>query len=284
MSRRKAAENGAAPSGGAARFAAATTPAAPSGFEVTGEAAVEPAAEAARRAGRDSGAGSPTLLGQCQLLLENTYGAWTGVSLEDFVVGADRCRQLAGRAAANESAEYGPGGRFFFSLSGAELRMAIFYSDSLIERLETHDPRRGLTDENVLEFVVFLEELSHALHTSLTFREDRRRLRTASFLAELEIQAKVDVFLALVFFLQRLDGSGSVPPGARRWIEANLFDRWAEEYRDPRLARRYGLALTMGRQAVAYLDSLPGHARLAALRRMRRLSLRGKRRLLQQAA
>ncbi len=240
-----------------------------------------PKREAAGAPAREA---SPSLLGQCQRLLENTYGARTGVNLEDFVVGADGYRQLAVRAAANESAEYGPGGRFFFSLTGAELRMAIFYSDALIERLEAFDPRRGLTDENVLEFVVFLEELSHALHTSLTFREDRRRLATPSFLAELEVQAKVDVFLALVFFLQRHARSGSLPRGARRWIETNLFDRWAGDYRDPALARRYALALTLGRQAVAYLDALPGPARLAALRRMRRLSLRGKRRLLQQAA
>ncbi len=221
-----------------------------------------------------------TLLQQCQRLLENTYDARTGVNFEDFVVGADRCRHLSARVAGGQ-AEYGDGGRFFYYLSGGDLRMAIFYTDELIQCLEAHDPRRGLGEVNVLEFVVFLEELSHALHTSLTFRENRRRLMRPSFLAELEVQAKIDVFLALVFFLQRLEGSKRLSPTARRWIEANLFDRWATAYTSPDLARRYALAVSLGRQAIAFLDSLPGHARLAAVRRLRSLSLRGKRRLLE---
>ena len=223
----------------------------------------------------------PSLLGQCQRLLENTYGARTGVNLEDFVVGASRYRDLSARAAPEHESEYGEGARFFYYLSNGDLRMAIFYGDELIERLETHDPRRGLGEANVLEFVVFLEELSHALHTSLTFRENRRRLMRRSFLVELEVQAKIDVFLALVFFLQRLEGSTRLSPAARAWIETNLFDRWATAYASPELARRYALALSLGRQAIAYLDALPGHARLDAVRRLRPLSLRGKRQLLE---
>jgi len=226
------------------------------------------------------GVANASLLGQCQRLLENTYGARTGVNLEDFIVGAGRYRQLSARTGEHES-EYGEGGRFFYYLSGGDLRMAIFYTDELIERLEQHDPRRGLGEANVLEFVVFLEELSHALHTSLTFRENRRRLMSRSFLAELEVQAKIDVFLALVFFLQRLEGAERLSPAARRWIDANLFDRWATAYASPELARRYALALGMGRQAIAYLDGLPSHARLHAVRRLRSLSLRGKRRMLE---
>ena len=228
------------------------------------------------------GAGEPsTLLGQCQRLFENTYGRRTGVNLEDFVVGSDRYRELASRAAEGADSEYGEGARFFYCLSGGDLRMAIFYTDELIERLETYDPRRCLGEANVLEFVVFLEELSHALHTSLTFRENRRRLLRASFLAELEVQAKIDVFLGLVFFIQRLEGSGPLSPAARRWIETSLFDRWAVAYRSPHLARRYALAVELGRRATAYLDALPSHSRLAAVRRLRTLSLRGKRRLLE---
>jgi hypothetical protein len=222
-----------------------------------------------------------TLLGQCQRLLENTYGARSGVDFGDFVVGADRCRQLSERVSGEHQSEYGDGGRFFYYLSGGDLRMAIFYTDELIARLEAHDPRRGLGEANVLQFVVFLEEISHALHTSLTFRENRRRLMRPSFPAELEVQAKIDVFLALVFFLQRLEGSERLSPAARRWIEANLFDRWATAYASPDLARRYAVAVQMGRQAIAYLDSVPSPARLAAVRRLRSLSLRGKRRLLE---
>jgi hypothetical protein len=222
----------------------------------------------------------PTLLRQCQRLLENTYDKRTGVNLEDFVVGVDRYRKLAARVAGNEMAEYADAGRFFYYLSGGDLRMAIFYTDDLIHHLERYDPRRCLGDDNVLEFVIFLEELSHALHTSLTFQENRRRLMRPSFLAELEVQAKIDVFLLLVFFLQRLEGSERLAPSARRWIEASLFDRWSLAYSSPALARRYALAATLGRRAITYLDSLSSETRLEALRRLRTLSLYDKRRLL----
>ena len=220
-----------------------------------------------------------SLLGQCQRLLENTYGAAAGVNLEDFVVGPDRCRELAARAPAGGH-DFGEGARFFYYLSGGDLRMAIFYSDELIQRLERHDPRRGLTEVNVLEFVVFLEELSHALHTSLVFRENRRRLLRRSFPAELEVQAKVDVFLALAFFLQRLEGGATLSRPAREWILRNLFDRWTASYESPDLARRYALAAHLGRRAVAHLDALPRERRLDEVRRLRALSLREKARLL----
>lgn len=231
-------------------------------------------------AGSASEPGS-TLLGQCQRLLENTYDRRSGVNLEEFVVGIERCRELTARARGQRGEEYGEGGRFFYYLRGGDLRMAIFYDEQLVGRLERNDPRRALGDSNVLDFVVFLEELSHALHTSWTFQEDRRRLLRASFPSELEVQAKVDVFLALVFFLQRLEGAGPLSPVARRWIEVNLFDSWAAAYRSPALSRRYALALTMGRRAIRYLDSLPSSARLAAVRELRPLSLRSKRRLLE---
>ena len=221
-----------------------------------------------------------TLLGQCQRLLENTYGRQAGVNLEDCVVGVNRYRALAAEAAGTEHEEYGDRARFFYSVRRGDLRMAIFYTDALIERLESHDPRRGLGEENVLDFVIFVEELSHALHTSLTFHEDPRRLLGSSFAADLEVQAKIDVFLALVFFVQRLGGGGPLSPAARRWIELNLFDRWAASYRSPALARRYALACTLGRQAVAYLDSVPSHRRVGELRKLRSLTLRKKRRLL----
>jgi hypothetical protein len=218
-----------------------------------------------------------SLLGQCQRLLENTYDARTGVNLEDFVVGPDRCRQLSARAADGQE-EYGEGGRFFYYLSGGDLRMAIFYTDELIERLETHDPRRGLDEANVLEFAVFLEELSHALHTSLAFRENRRRLTRRSFPAELEVQAKIDVFLALAFFRQRLAGAERLSPAAHRWIETHLFDRWATAYASAPGRSASALAVpprkaaARGRRHLAF--SSPSSSRRSDLTRVGPLSVR----------
>ncbi|HEY7529527.1 MAG TPA: hypothetical protein VIC56_02485 [Gemmatimonadota bacterium] len=223
---------------------------------------------------------APSLLGQCQRLLENTYGQPAGVELADFIIGRDRFRDLRERAGEGTAGEFWDGARFFYYVTGGDLRMAIFYSDELIRRLEDLDPRRGLGDANVLEFVVFLEELSHALHTTLTFRTDRRRILRRSFPAELELHARIDVFLALVFFLLRLEGGRRLSPAAREWVLGNVFDRWSGSYRSPELARRYRVAERLGRRAIAYLDSLPRTRRLDEVRRLRVLSLREKSRLL----
>ena len=125
-----------------------------------------------------------------------------------------------------------------------------------------------------------LDHLSHALHTSFAFREDRRRLLRRTFPAELEVQAKIDVFLALVFFLQRLEGGGALSPAAREWVLRNLFDRGSTSYGSQELARRYALAARLGRRAVAHHDALPRSRRLDEVRRLRALSLREKTRLL----
>jgi hypothetical protein len=94
------------------------------------------------------------------------------------------------------------------------------------------------------------------------------------------VQAKIDVFLALVFFLLRLEGGRRLSPAAREWVLANVFDRWADSYRSPELAGRYRAAERLGRRAIAYLDSLPRNRRLEEVRRLRVLSLRAKARLL----
>ena len=98
-----------------------------------------------------------SLLGQCQRLLENTYGQPAGVELADFVVGRDRFRDLRERAGEEAEAECWDGARFFYYVAGGDLRMAIFYSDELIRRLEDLDPRCALGDANVARGGIAME-------------------------------------------------------------------------------------------------------------------------------
>ena len=109
------------------------------------------------------------LLGEVQRLFERAYGRPAGVELEACVVGPRRCAELASRSAGHP--EMSDWARFFFYVEDANLRLALFYADEMIEALEELDPRRGLSESNVLPLLVFTEEASHALHTTYAFGE-----------------------------------------------------------------------------------------------------------------
>src|SRR5262245_53763522 len=114
-----------------------------------------------------------TLLREIQLLLERTYGP-TGVNFEEFLVGGNRQRQLA--AMASTAGQISDLGRTFLRIEGGKLHVAIYYDARVIAALERENPAYGLTDDNVLPFMVLLEELDHAVHASLKFREGEQEI------------------------------------------------------------------------------------------------------------
>ena len=88
-----------------------------------------------------------TLFADIARLLERTY-ARTGVALEDCLIGRERCGQLT-RLAGAQARELSELARTFLRHSGDNLFIGIYYSRWLIEQLEQHDPRRGLSEANI---------------------------------------------------------------------------------------------------------------------------------------
>ena len=212
------------------------------------------------------------LLGDLQRVYENTYGRRAGVELESCVVGPRRCAELLA-ASATDASEMSDWARFFFYVEdGRRLRVALFYADAVIETLEAVDPRRALSESNVVPFVVFAEEASHALHTSFAFDEaGARRIQTADFLVELEMMARIDAYLLLCHFVRGL--TSELTEADRAWARREAVTRWDVPYSDRSLAARYR---TAARHADAFLDSLESIAppdRLAELRRFRAMTL-----------
>ena len=85
-----------------------------------------------------------TLFSQIQKLFERTY-AQVGINLEDCLIDRRRCRQLsilAGRS-ARELSELA---RTFLRTANGRLYVGIYYSRWMIEQLERHDPRAGISD------------------------------------------------------------------------------------------------------------------------------------------
>lgn len=216
-----------------------------------------------------------SLLRDLQCIFENTYGREAGVDLETCVVGPRRCAELAARS-PDEHHEMSDWARFFYYIENHNLRVALFYGDEMIATLETRDPRRSLSESNVLPFLVFSEECSHALHTSFAFGEGgAERVVDPAFLTELELMARIDAYLVLRHFVHAL--SGRFTATDRAWALREAVTRWDVGYEEPELEQRYRQAARMAGGFVERLESLPTTEQLGELRDFRTMSLEAKR-------
>lgn len=215
------------------------------------------------------------LLADLQRVFENTYGRQAGVDLEACLVGPRRCAELVARS-PGEHAEMSDWARFFFYVEDANLRLALFYREEMIELLEAHDPRRSLGDSNVVPFLVFAEELSHAVHTTFAFGEGGApRVHEATFPAELELLARIDAYLLLRHFVKGL--ARRYTPADRAWVRHQALTRWDVPYDDRALGIRYRGAARRAAAFVDHLETLRPAGQLAELRAFRRLPFSAKR-------
>jgi hypothetical protein len=122
---------------------------------------------------------SETLFSQIQRVFERTY-AQVGINLEDCLIDRKRCAQLSALAGAS-ARELSDLARTFLRRADDRLYVGIYYSGWLIEQLERHDPRAGLSDRNIRSLIMFVEEINHALHAALEFKNGRREIGTEDF-------------------------------------------------------------------------------------------------------
>jgi hypothetical protein len=210
-----------------------------------------------------------TLFGEIQILLERTYGE-TGVNLEDFLLNSQRSRALSDMAGAS-AAQISDLGRVFLRIVDGKLRMGIYYDPNVVEALEADNPASGLNDENIIPFMVFLEELDHAVHAALKFREGVRDIHSEKFVRDLEVQAKVDTYLILQKYCAFFNKSQRLSEADRRWLKACVFDREGGEVEDPLLAERYHETNRLARRYVCHLDRLSKARRTTEIRHFRKL-------------
>ncbi|MEY2527105.1 MAG: hypothetical protein QOE73_1876 [Verrucomicrobiota bacterium] len=213
---------------------------------------------------------SETLFSQIQRLFERTY-AQVGINLEDCLIDRQRCVQLsilAGRS-ARELSELA---RTFLRHAGDRLYVGIYYSRWLIEQLERHDPRTSLSDQNIRSLIMFVEEINHALHAALQFKNGSREIATEDFARNLEVQAQVDTYLVLILFVAFFRKTQRISRTDRRWLRFHLFSRQCPDaFRDANLRGRYLETTELASSYTQYLDTLNGLRRLDEIRRFRSL-------------
>src|SRR3982751_5485846 len=211
-----------------------------------------------------------TLFSQIQRLFERTY-AQVGINLEDCLIDRHRSMHLS-RLAGASARELSELARTFLRCADDRLYVGIYYSRWLIEQLEDHDPRAGLSDRNIRSLIVFVEELNHALHAALNFMSGRREITSEDFARNLELQAQVDTYLVLLLFVAFFRKTQRVAATDRRWLRFHLFARQCPEaFRDANLRGRYLETSQLAANYTCYLDTLNAVRRLDEIRRFHSL-------------
>jgi hypothetical protein len=217
-----------------------------------------------------------TLFSQIQRLFERTY-AQVGINLEDCLIDRTRCAQLS-ILAGKSARELSELARTFLRRAGDQLYVGIYYSRWLIEQLEAHDPRSGLSNHNIRSLIMFVEELNHALHAALQFKSGTREIASEDFARNLELQAQVDTYLVLLLFVAFFRKTQRVSGTDRRWLRFHLFARQClGAFRDTNLRGRYLETSRLAASYTLYLDTLNGVRRIDEIRRFHSLDYGAKR-------
>jgi hypothetical protein len=211
-----------------------------------------------------------TLFSEIQKLFERTYAS-VGINLEDCLIDRHRCGQLS-RLAGASARELSELARTFLRRSGDQLYVGIYYSRWMIEQLEKNDPRRGISDSNIRELIAFVEEINHALHAALKFKDGLREIQSEDFARNLELQAQVDTYLVLLLFVAFFRKSQRVSRTDRRWLRFHLFAASdGSAYSDPNLRGRYMETTQLAARYTRYLDTLNGARRVDEIRKFHSL-------------
>jgi len=209
-----------------------------------------------------------SLLADIQQLTERTYHS-TGVNFEKFLISRERFRYLS--QFDQRARELSSWARVFFRVVRGRLHVGIYYSTELIAALETHDPRAGVSEKNIAAFRVFIEEINHAVHGALKFMEGQNTICGENFVKDLELQAKIDTYFLLKYFLAYCNASRQLEQMDRLWLRHHLFERDDTHYDSPALIAIYSEALLFGDKYTRFVDGLPPQERLDEIRRFRRL-------------
>src|SRR3954454_6629994 len=216
-----------------------------------------------------------TLFSQIQRLFERTYSQ-VGINLEDCLIDRTRCAQLT-KAAGASARELNELARTFLRRADDQLYVGIYYSRWLIEELERHDPRSGLSDRNIRSLIAFVEEINHALPAALQFKHGQREIHSEDYARNLELQAQVDTYLALLLFVAFFRRTQKVSRTDRRWLRFHLFaSQNADAYASKQLRARYLEASELAASYTRFLDTLNGMRRLEEIRAFRSLDYSAK--------
>jgi len=172
-------------------------------------------------------------LAAMQRWLTDLYGLDLAYDVSDFLITDRWLASALGGGARHVDEE------LLILEQDGEANVSLFLAQELVSRLERNDPTTALTHENLADFWVAFEGVSHFTYFVHMASSDR-----SVTLLEMELQAEVDKFVATSWLL-RLQGERPAA-GLHRWLfdlprlSADLSPAEHERYaRANRYAARY---------------------------------------------
>ena len=201
------------------------------------------------------------MLPRLQRGLEQLYRIATHVRVEDYVLDEAARDQFAPTRRPRE--------QLLLSESEDALEIGLFVDETTLDRFAGWEPEDGLDDDNMGDFVLAVEGVSHFIYAVWRARADQR----VSPL-ELELQGEVDKYVTCV-----LTGTGAK---SSPWVRRRLFEEFEfHDDLDDDERSRYHEANGRAKRYAASLETRYVSCNrigdmLAELRRFYRMSLRAK--------
>lgn len=135
------------------------------------------------------------LLEKVQTHLESLYGIGLGHRVEDYLIGHEEVTKYV--KAQNKLPK-----ELFLVRKAKEdtVEIALFLDRKLLTNLNCNDPFISLNDNNLSDFCIAIEGVSHFVYYLWKAQQNMNLTQL-----EMELQAEIDKFLMLSFFLQ-VDG------------------------------------------------------------------------------
>lgn len=149
----------------------------------------------------------PAVLRALQGGLESMYRVETELDVCDFLVGGEARDAL--------QVERAPREQLLIRRDDEGLQLGLFVDERTLENLAMRDPRRRLDAQNLQDFLLAVEGVSHFVY--LVHRARQERPVSA---VELELQAEVDKYL--VSLLVSWNQNGEPPADLRERLFANI--------------------------------------------------------------
>jgi len=148
----------------------------------------------------------PRVLRALQGGLEAMYRVETDLDVCDFLVGGDR---------GGWPTERQPREQLLIRQGDGEMELALFVDERTLENLVLRDPERRLDDDNLADFLLAVEGVSHFVYLA-----HRARVERPVSAVELELQAEVDKYL--VALLVSWNQVGGPPEDLRERLFARV--------------------------------------------------------------
>ena len=153
------------------------------------------------------------LLNRLQQHLETIYEVRSDYQVADFVINDPG---LARDLDVSETARELPEKLLIHKQDEEAVDIALYLDPDLLQRLETNDPTQLLHGQNLHDFWVALEGISHFLYFTWNAGYERR-----VSLLEMELQGEVDKYIMAAFLFHRQQ-QGAVPARLHQHLFQNV--------------------------------------------------------------